>query len=136
MEVEKPIILFYLRDMLQIAVGASILAVPVAFTEEVWDLGKDLPFLNVLGISLLSLFFITAFVYYNYDHDHHHGRIHYGEFIKRVAVTYLFSILIVAVILTLIQAAPWQVEWILALKRTLIVAFPASMSAAVADAIK
>lgn len=135
MDIDKPI-LFYLRDMLQIVVGASILAVPVAFTQEVWDLGSNLPLLNVIGISLLSLLFIVAFVYYNYHHDHPTAKLHYNEFIKRVLVTYIFSMIIVAIILTLIQVAPWQTEWVLALKRVLIVSFPASMSAAVADALK
>lgn len=36
------------RDILQIIVGASILAVPIAFTEETWNLGEKLPLVNVL----------------------------------------------------------------------------------------
>jgi uncharacterized membrane protein len=38
--------------------------------------------------------------------------------------------------LTLLDKAPWQTDSILALKRTIIIAFPASLSAAVADMIK
>ena len=52
---------FRLRDLMQIIVGASILAVPVAFTEETWNLGAQLPLANVLGLSILSLLFIAFF---------------------------------------------------------------------------
>ena len=43
------------KDILQIIAGASILAVPVGFTEETWMLGEILPKLNILLIFLLSL---------------------------------------------------------------------------------
>jgi uncharacterized membrane protein len=35
------------RDIMQILVGSSILAIPVGFTEETWDLGVTLPMNNV-----------------------------------------------------------------------------------------
>ena len=35
-----------IRDFLEVIVGASILAVPVAFTEEVWNLGENLHFFS------------------------------------------------------------------------------------------
>ena len=57
---------FRLRDMMQVIVGASILAVPVAFTEETWKLGESLPTVNVLFLSGLSLLFIAGFVYFNF----------------------------------------------------------------------
>src|SRR6056297_3101296 len=54
------------RDLMQVLVGASILAVPVAFTEETWVLGDKLPLENVLLLSGLSLLFISGFVYFNF----------------------------------------------------------------------
>ena len=54
------------RDVMQIIVGATILAVPVAFTEETWKLGESLPLFNVISLALVSFLFIAAFVYYNY----------------------------------------------------------------------
>jgi len=48
---------FYSRDVMQIIVGASILAIPVAFTEETWNLGASLPFMNIIGLLLLSVLF-------------------------------------------------------------------------------
>ena len=125
---------FRSRDILQVIVGSSILAIPVAFTEETRELGKTLPLINVFGFLLLSILFISLFVYYNYYRNK--LRENFDEFIKRIVSTYVFSFIVVAVLMTLIQGAPWTTDWMLAFKRVTIVAFPASMSAAVADMIR
>lgn len=122
------------RDVMQIIVGASILAVPVAFTEETWNLGEKMPVANVLCLSLLGVLFIASFVYFNFYR--YHLRTHVFEYVKRVVAVYCFSLLVVGVILTIIQKCPWGIDNVLALKRIAIVAFPASMSAAVSDTIK
>jgi len=122
------------RDAFQVIVGASILAIPVSFTEEAWTLGEKLPFNNIALLSLLSLLFIASFVYYNIYRFHFKG--HIIEYIKRVICTYFFSLFVVAVILTIIQKCPWGTDNILAIKRIVIVSFPASMSATVSDSIK
>jgi len=125
---------FHPKDVLQVVIGATILAIPVGFTEETWKLGGSLPMKNVLIILGISLIFIASFVYYNY----YRGKIekHKEEFIKRVLSTYVLSFIVVALMLILIEVAPWSVDWQLAFKRTVIVTLPASMSAAVADTIK
>ena len=133
--IHLPIPHFHLKDLLQIIIGASILAIPVGFTEETWHLGDVLPSANVFGIVALSMLFISAFVYYNY-HRHHKMKHHWEKYVKRIISTYIFAFLVVALILTLIQRAPWTVDIVLALKRTAIVTFPASMSAAIADVLK
>ncbi|MBL7055814.1 DUF2391 family protein [Candidatus Woesearchaeota archaeon] len=122
------------RDILQIIIGASILAIPVGFTEETWNLARTLPLTNILLFMFLSILFISAFAYYNYYRDNF--KQHKFEFLKRVLSTYIFSFIVVAVILTLIQQTPWNTDSVLAFKRVVIVAFPASMSAAIADVIK
>ncbi|MFC1451809.1 DUF2391 family protein [Verrucomicrobiota bacterium] len=122
------------RDLMQIIVGASILAVPVAFTEETWNLGAELPLVNVIGLSSLSVAFIALFVYFNFYRFTFRG--HVLTYCKRVAAIYLFSLLVVGLILTIIQKCPWGTDNLVALKRILIVAFPASMSAAVSDTLK
>lgn len=122
------------KDMLQVIIGASILAIPVGYTEETWNLGETLPFPNVLGFLILSVIFTSTFSYYNYYKGH--MKTHWDEFIKRAIATYLFSFIVVGMLLTLIQRAPWGLDFILAFKRTVIVTFPASMSAAVADVMK
>jgi uncharacterized membrane protein len=125
---------FYARDVMQVVVGATILAIPVAFTEETWNLGMSLPLGNVLAILGVSLVFIASFVYYNFYKGRMHGNK--DEFVKRVVSTYVISFLVVALLLTIIQRAPWSTDMLLAVKRVILVSLPASMSAAVADMIK
>ena len=131
----KPLMVeFRPRDALQIIVGASILAIPVAFTEETWDLGEILPIRNVLYLAVLSIMFISAFVYFNFYRFHFKG--HSFNYIKRIIGTYGLSLIVVGLILTIIQKCPWGIDNILAIKRIIIVAFPASMAATVSDTIK
>lgn len=122
------------RDLMQVIVGASILAVPVAFTEETWKLGEELALTNVLLLAGISILFIAMFVYFNFYRFQ--LKNHLFEYIKRVIATYFVSFIIVGVLLTIIQRCPWDTNIILALKRVIIVTFPASMSAALSDSIK
>lgn len=131
----KPLMVeFRPRDLMQVIVGASILAVPVALTEETWRLGEILPLRNVLVLSAVSLLFIALYVYFNFYRFAIRG--HITEYAKRVVSIYLFSLLVVGSLLTVIEQAPWMSDTILAIKRVLIVGFPASMSAAVSDSLK
>ena len=41
------------RDIMQMIVGATILAIPLGYTEETWDLGERLPLTNVLYLTAL-----------------------------------------------------------------------------------
>jgi len=129
---------FRAKDVLQVMIGAAILAVPVGFTEETWKLGESLPILNVVALLALSLIFVSSFVYYHYHKNggEHSRESHISEFTKRVLTTYILSFVVVAVLLMIIQKAPWGTDALLAFKRTVIVTFPSSMRAAVADVIK
>jgi len=133
-KVVQPIIpVFSTKDILQVLIGASILAVPVGFTEETWKLGQSLPMLNVLSIMALSIIFIATFIHYtHYKHTVGHRK----QFYRRVIATYVVSFLVVSIIMTLIQRAPWTTDLVLAFKRIAIVTFPATMSAAIADTLK
>jgi len=131
----KPLMVeFKPRDVFQVVVGASILAIPVALTEEAWTLGEKLPVQNVGYLSLLSMIFISTFVYFNFYRFNFSG--HALDYIKRVLGTYIISLIVVGLILTIIQKCPWGIDNILAVKRIIIVAFPASMSATISDTIK
>ena len=121
------------RDIMQIIAGSAFLAIPVAFTEEVWSLGETLPNANVFILGLTSLTFVSAYVYFNFYRDLFHQ--YWTQFLKRVLAIYFISLFIVAIILTIIQVAPWTQNFMLAIKRTIIVGFPASMSAVISDAI-
>ncbi len=123
-----------LRDIMQIVVGATILAIPMAFTEETWRLGQNLPTLNIVLLAVISFFFIAMFVYYNFYRFYLKG--YTFEYIKRVVVIYSLSLMVVGLLMTVIQQCPWGVDNWLAIKRIIIVSFPASMSAAITDSLK
>jgi uncharacterized membrane protein len=133
--VVKPLMVEYrLRDVMQTIVGASILAIPAAHTEEAWNLGRDLPTLNIIGIVAVSILFVATFVYFNFYKSYLNEFV--GQFITRVISTYLIASLVVAILLTLVAQCPWGIDNALAVKRIIVVAFPASMSATVADSSK
>lgn len=125
---------FHPRDLLQVVVGSSLLAIPMAFTEETWKLGEQLPFTNIIYLSLLSISFIALFVYFNFYRFYFKRNIF--QYALRVVSTYLVSLLVVTMILTILQKCPWSTDYLLALKRIIIVSFPASMSATVSDVLK
>tara|TARA_Y100000034_G_scaffold123671_1_gene170792 strand:- start:9304 stop:9795 length:492 start_codon:yes stop_codon:yes gene_type:complete len=134
-KVVSPVMIeFYPRDLMQIVIGSTILAVPVAFTQETWDLASSLPLLNINIFLAASILFISAFVYYNFYRNKLSGNV--DHFVKRTISTYVLSFLVVTALLVLIERAPWLTDSVLAYKRSVLVAFPASMSAAIADMIK
>ena len=122
------------RDIFQMIVGSYLLSVPIAFTEEVWVLSKELPLKNIYCIMIMSIFFISCFVFFNvYRFDF---KNHVINFIKRVFTTYGVSLLAVGLFLTIINKCPWQTNAMLAIKRIILVSFPASMAATISDTIK
>jgi uncharacterized membrane protein len=122
-----------IRDILEVIVGASILAIPVAFTEEVWNMGEDLHWLNIIALSAISLLFLGSFIYYSSYRKR--LKLFRKEYYKRIFLTYFLSILVVGLLLLIVDKAPFFTDFDLALKRTIIGAFPASMSATVTDSI-
>ena len=133
--VVKPLMVeFRARDAMQTVVGASILAIPAAYTEETWNLGRDLPAMNIAAIAALSVIFVATFVYFNFCKSYFGQYL--GQYIVRVVSTYLVALAVVSVLLTLIGQCPWGVDNALAIRRIIVVAFPASMSATVTDALK
>lgn len=122
------------RDMFQMVVGAYILCVPVAFTEEVWVLSEQLPLRNIYYVAAMSIFFVASFIYFNFYRFN--LKNHIFDFIKRIVATYGLSLLAVALFLTVIDKCPWQTDNLLAIKRIILVAFPSSMAATLSDTIK
>jgi len=125
---------FGLRDLAEIVVGATVLAIPVGYTEEVWVLGEELYNLRASLIVLVSIFFTAAFTYAVFYRDHFKG---YGdEFIKRLLSNYLITLTIAAMILLLVDKLPLFEDPGVALRRMILVAFPATFSATVVDSLK
>ena len=124
---------FHLEDLGQLVAGACVMALPVALTEEVWDLGKTLSIghtLVILGVSLLTLAgFIWALFYGN------RVGAYKGHFFKRVLSAYLVTFVVAFLLLFLFDQAPLD-DLRLTLTRTVIVAFPASFAATVVDFLK
>lgn len=122
------------RDIFQMVVGSYLLCVPVAFTEEVWILSAELPMKNIYYVGGISVFFISCFVYFNtYRYN---LKEHVFDFLKRVIATYGVSLLSVALFLTVINKCPWETDYMLAIKRIILVAFPACMAATLSDTLK
>ena len=125
---------FAVRDVAEIALGACIMAFPVAVTEEVWNLGTELSTLRVLLFALASLFFLGLLILML-----HHREVEGADakqFFQRVLSTYFVTLLISAALLFGVDRFDLVVEPIVSLKRTVLVAFPASFAATVVDSLR
>ena len=94
---------FGVKHVLQAIVGATLLAIPIGFTEETWRLGETLPLWNIFIIMIISLFFIAIFVYRNFSRNI--PNFYWIDMIKRIVVIYILSFLIVAIILAMVGLA-------------------------------
>jgi uncharacterized membrane protein len=124
---------FRLEDLAQLLAGACVLALPVALTEEVWNLGQTLSAFRTLAILALSLVTLTGFVWGLF-----YGRRveeYQGHFFKRVLSAYVVTFLVALLILILFDKAPPD-QLGVTLTRTIIVAFPSSFAATAVDFIK
>jgi len=121
----------HLRDLAEIIVGGLVLAFPVAVTEEVWNLSVELPLGRVILISIGSLIFISGFVQTSYKHSLTASS--QKELATRVLTVYSVTIMVAATVLFAVNRLPLLTDTIVAIKRTIIVAFPASFAATVVD---
>lgn len=125
---------FRFQDACEIIVGAATLAIPVAFTEEVWNLSSQLPWANVIGVLLVSITTVALFVYFIY----YKGRLRkqFRKFLMRTFAGYAMTLVVVAVILLLFKKCPWQSDPATAIRRVILVGFPACYSATVVDSLR
>ena len=121
------------RDIAEIVIGSLVLAFPVAVTEEVWNLGAELSLGRTLVISLCSLVFISFFVQTTYRHDFSFSS--QKQLLTRVFTVYGLTLLLSAAVLLAVDRLPMLTETMVAVKRAIIVAFPASFAATVVDSI-
>ena len=124
---------FRLEDLGQLIVGAFVMALPLAFTEEVWNLGADLSGGRILAIFVTSLATLALFIWTLFYQGE--GDAFRGDFLKRVASAYVTTFFVALFLMILVDKAPLD-DIQLALSRTIIVAFPASFSATVVDFVK
>lgn len=121
------------EDVLQVIVGASALTLPVAFSEESWQLSRTLPTINIIHIVLVSLLFINMYTFQSIFQGNVKYRI--KTFIFRTFFDYSLTLIVVFIILLLLNRMPILFEPVIAIKRILILAFPASMGAVVVDSL-
>jgi len=119
------------EDISQIIIGSAVLSVPIAFTEEAWKLGESLPLRNLILIIILSFLFISLYSYQGIFQ----GNIRYrrATYLFRVFIDYFITCLVVAVVLYALNRFPLLTKTVIALKRMIIISFPASMGAVVVD---
>jgi uncharacterized membrane protein len=124
---------FSRKDLIEIVVGACTLALPLAVTEEVRDLGKELHILNVLVIVAVSYSVIAYFVRSHF----YGGKLtgHHEEFVKRVLSVYVVTLTVAAVCLLAVDKLPLLSDPVVALKRTVLTSLPASFVATVVDGL-
>ncbi len=117
----------------EIILGAVIMGFPVAVTEEVWDISEELALGRVLYICLGSIGILAWFGFYIFYHGKLKGTV--GQFIMRVLLAYLITLFAVASILFAIDQLPLFDDPVVAIKRMIIVALPASFAATVVDSL-
>ncbi len=125
---------FQWRDFAQIVVGACVLSIPMVFAEEVWVLGQALPTGKAVLVSLFSITFVALFVYLtSYQNE---MKANVGDFLLRIAATYLVTLSIAAFLLYAVDQLPLIDDTMTSIKRMILVALPGSFSATVVDALK
>ncbi len=122
---------FNLEDAGQIFVGAFALAVPISFSEEAWQLGESLPTANLALLFLLSCLFLSIYAFESVYQRNINGRV--TEFISRIVIAYILTIMVVALVLLCIDKLPLLDSPLVALKRVIVIAMPASMGAIIVD---
>lgn len=123
---------FTVRDVAEVAVGACIMAFPVAVTEEVWNLGEELRLTHILPFAVASLLFLGLLIYIL-----HHSEVGAGRkaFLQRVLSTYFVTLLIAALLLWGVDRFDLVGDFWVSVKRAVLVAFPASFAATAVDSV-
>ena len=125
---------FGFQDVVENVMGAVLLAFPVAVTEEVWTISESLPLWKALFIAFCSIVTITLFVYFIYYQNS--WKEQWMVMLLRVILAYAITLFTAALVLAAIDQLPWMTEPIVALKRSILVALPASFSASVVDSLR
>ena len=119
------------EDIIQVVIGASALTVPVAFSEESWKLSETLPLFNVIVLIFLSLLFISLYSIQGIFQGKINHRL--SHYLLRIFIDYGVSLVVVFVVLFALNRMPIFDDPIIALKRIIILAFPASMGGVIVD---
>ncbi|WP_120512500.1 DUF2391 family protein [Photobacterium salinisoli] len=122
---------FNAEDLGQLVIGSFALGVPISFSEEAWQLSESLPLLNLSVLVVLTLLFMGLYAYQSMFGQNIRKRV--PVFLARVLGAYLITYLVVCLILFSLNQFPLIDNWVVAVKRALIIAMPASMGAIIVD---
>ena len=120
-----------IEDIIQVIVGSSALTIPVAFSEESWRLSETLPLFNLLIIIVLSLLFINIYSFQGIFQGQVKHRL--SHFVLRTIIDYSVTFFVVFIILFALNRMPLLEEPLIAIKRIIILSFPASMGGVIVD---
>lgn len=121
------------RDVAEIAIGSCIMGFPIAVTEEVWNLGEELSLLRVVWIALASILVLALLIWVLFQHGE--PPENRQDFVRRVLTSYGVTLVICASMLFAIDRLELTTDLVLGLKRTILVAFPASFAATAVDSL-
>lgn len=124
---------FNSEDASQIAIGAFAMSMPIAFTQEAWQMAERLPLLNLLFLCSLSLIFLTLYTYYSLFQGNVAHRI--ASYLIRIVTAYIITLVVVACVLFALDKFPLFYDPVIALKRLVIIAMPASLGAIIVDGL-
>lgn len=122
------------RDIAEIAIGACVMAFPIAVTEEVWDLGEELSLLRAGLIAVASILFLGLMIHLLYPAAS--ATTNRKVYLHRLMATYGFTFLIAALLLLGIDRFDLFGAPLVSIKRAILVAFPASFAATVVDSFQ
>jgi len=125
---------FRLQDLSEVIMGSVLLAFPVAITEEVWNMGAKISTLNAILISIVSVLHIAWFVYHAFYQSGIDST--WKGLVIRTFVTYFVTLIVAALILAIFDQFPLMTDALVAIKRMIIVALPASFCATVINSLR
>ncbi|MEA3405457.1 MAG: DUF2391 family protein [Pseudomonadota bacterium] len=124
---------FNTEDVIQIAIGAFALSIPIAFSEEAWKMAETLPLVNLMLIMFISMLFLVIYAYQNVFQANITNRGY--SFVFRVFIAYLITIVVVGLVLASLNKLPIFTAPDIALKRIIIISMPAAMGAIIVDGL-
>jgi uncharacterized membrane protein len=118
------------EDISQIIIGAAVMAIPIAFSEELWKFGETLPIFNIFMLAALSL---TIQCFYTYFSLFQGKEERFFHILFRVLLNYILTFLTVGIILFALNRLSLSPDFLVGFKRIIILSFPASLVAVIVD---
>ena len=125
---------FRKKDLAEVALGACALGFPVAATDEIVALSQNLSVTRILMFAAAGILVLAAFGFFM--HGPEMIRAHRGAFVRRIIVIYGVTLLISAGMLWAIDSFPLLDEPTVALRRAILVAFPASFAGTIVNGLR